>query len=117
MYRDFHSATAIGDLMLIFGGRSDTSSYNHMLAQTEFYTDKLSYLVSYISTKEDSLYWNLSPSNTRTQRPKFGTVRLLLATNPSDDDLILPCTWTASVCSSLAGSTGGVKSTTMTSGC
>jgi N-acetylneuraminic acid mutarotase len=49
IYRDFHSATAVGDKMFIFGGRSE------MPGERENYSNKLSYLVrreiSVFSTK------------------------------------------------------------------
>lgn len=51
MYRDFHTATAVGDKMFIFGGRSDKTAnelhnYHHHFpgVQSEFYSDKLVYL-------------------------------------------------------------------------
>ena len=58
MYRDFHTATAIGDKMFIFGGRSDKSAnepfgihgyhpHHFPGLQAEFYSDKLVYLVSF----------------------------------------------------------------------
>ena len=57
LYRDFHTATAIGDKMFIFGGRSDKTAngnndhhhFNHfpgLIAGHEYYSDKLVYLVS-----------------------------------------------------------------------
>ena len=66
MYRDFHTATAIGDKMFIFGGRSDKSAnepfgihgyHPHPFPglQAEFYSDKLVYLVSLNSVKSTSL--------------------------------------------------------------
>lgn len=42
--RDFHSATAIGDLMFIFGGRSDNSQGFIGTHLSEYYNDKLTYL-------------------------------------------------------------------------
>ena len=43
LYRDFHTATAIGDKMFIFGGRSD--SYNPpSVFPDEYYSDQLVYL-------------------------------------------------------------------------
>ena len=42
LYRDFHTATAIGNRMYIFGGRSDNQFWHN---QSEFYSDKLVYLV------------------------------------------------------------------------
>jgi N-acetylneuraminic acid mutarotase len=56
IYRDFHTATVIGDKMFIFGGRSDTTGHNehhHFLGGfgTEFYSDKLNYLVIKILLK------------------------------------------------------------------
>ena len=42
LYRDFHTATAIGNRMYIFGGRSDNQFWQN---QSEFYSDKLVYLV------------------------------------------------------------------------
>ncbi len=45
IYRDFHSATAIGDCMYIFGGRSDLSGgLPGQILGAEFYTNKLHYL-------------------------------------------------------------------------
>jgi len=55
LYRDFHTATAIGDKMFIFGGRSDKTAngnndhhhFNHfpgLIAGHEYYSDKLVYL-------------------------------------------------------------------------
>ena len=43
LYRDFHTATAIGDKMFIFGGRSDSlnAAYNRL---EEYYSDQLVYL-------------------------------------------------------------------------
>ena len=38
-YRDFHSATAIGDIMYIFGGRSDVGGSYH--TGQEVYDEKL----------------------------------------------------------------------------
>ena len=57
IYRDFHTATAIGDKMFIFGGRSDTTVQNmhinpFMNQQTEFYSDKLIYLVILVELDE-----------------------------------------------------------------
>ena len=55
LYRDFHTATAIGDKMFIFGGRSDKTAngndhhhFNHfpgLISGHEYYSDKLVYLV------------------------------------------------------------------------
>ena len=38
-FRDFHSATAIGNVMYVFGGRSDLSGHNH--TGKEFYDDHI----------------------------------------------------------------------------
>jgi len=50
IFRDFHSATAIGDCMFIFGGRSNLSGGFPAQAGmgAEFYTHKVHYLVSLI---------------------------------------------------------------------
>ena len=45
-YRDFHSATAIGDCMYIFGGRCDNGQWPGAGQSTEYYPDSVSYLVS-----------------------------------------------------------------------
>ena len=66
MYRDFHTATAIGDKMFIFGGRSDKSAnepfgihgyhpHHFPGLQAEFYSDKLVYLVSLNSVKSTTM--------------------------------------------------------------
>lgn len=48
--RDFHTATAVGDKMIVFGGRSDTSlGFPAANVASEFYSNKVSYLVSSIS--------------------------------------------------------------------
>ena len=49
-YRDFHTATAIGDDMYIFGGRSDSNSEDAegwfpAGTNTEYYSNKIVYLV------------------------------------------------------------------------
>jgi len=45
IYRDFHSATAIGHYMFIFGGRSDLSGgFPGQVQGAEFYTNKVHYL-------------------------------------------------------------------------
>lgn len=44
IYRDFHTATAMDNKMFIFGGRSDNGDFTG-LATTEFYSDRLVYLV------------------------------------------------------------------------
>ncbi len=45
IYRDFHSATAIGDKMFIFGGRSDISGgLPGQILGSEFYSNKVHYL-------------------------------------------------------------------------
>ena len=46
-YRDFHSATAIGDCMYVFGGRCDNGQWPGAGQSTEYYPDTVSYLVSY----------------------------------------------------------------------
>jgi len=43
-YRDFHSATAIGDCMYIFGGRCDNGQWPGAGQSTEYYPDSVSYL-------------------------------------------------------------------------
>lgn len=65
IYRDFHSATPIGDYMFIFGGRSSNS--NDLLAfnQDEIYSDKLSFLDT------NTLTWhtpNILPPNPSGRR-------------------------------------------------
>ena len=45
-YRDFHSATAIGDCMFIFGGRCDQGNWPGQGQSTEYYPNTVSYLVS-----------------------------------------------------------------------
>ena len=45
-YRDFHSATAIGDCMYVFGGRCDNGQWPGAGQSTEYYPDTVSYLVS-----------------------------------------------------------------------
>merc|ERR1711894_533633 len=43
-YRDFHSATAIGDCMYVFGGRCDNGNWPAQGQSTEYYPDTVSYL-------------------------------------------------------------------------
>ena len=45
-YRDFHSATAIGDCMYVFGGRCDNGHWPGPQQNTEYYPNSVSYLVS-----------------------------------------------------------------------
>lgn len=40
VHRDFHTATPVGDMMLIFGGRSSDNAYNLV---TDYYSNKVSY--------------------------------------------------------------------------
>lgn len=43
-YRDFHSATAIGDCMYVFGGRCDNGHWPGPQQNTEYYPNSVSYL-------------------------------------------------------------------------
>jgi hypothetical protein len=47
-YRDFHSATAIGDCMYVFGGRCDNGTWPGAGQSTEYYPNTISYLVQNI---------------------------------------------------------------------
>ena len=47
-YRDFHSATAIGDCMYVFGGRCDNGNWPGQLQNAEYYPNTVSYLVRII---------------------------------------------------------------------
>jgi len=47
VHRDFHTATAVGKLMLIYGGRSSDNAYNMV---TDFYSNKITYYDTEFST-------------------------------------------------------------------
>ena len=51
-YRDFHSATAIGDCMYVFGGRCDNGNWPGPQQNTEYYPNSVSYLVSKIYSQK-----------------------------------------------------------------
>ena len=61
-YRDFHSATAIGDSMFIFGGRCDQGNWPGQGQSTEYYPNTVSYLVSrnykYCTQMKQRVFWN-----------------------------------------------------------
>ena len=53
VHRDFHTATAVGDMMVIFGGRSDLTTGAHWQVNNlgpDYYSNKVSYYDSLTST-------------------------------------------------------------------